>query len=182
MKKCLKGVSYKFLLTRLSRGATCSFVNLFLSDPDFYSHASREAQRFSWNNSFFFIWFLLTRLSRGATHHHLLLFRMFSFLLTRLSRGATLLTVVSAEANTHFYSHASREAQPTDLYSHQTALSDFYSHASREAQQRPKTPSFKPWLISTHTPLARRNLSVILRLIHLSISTHTPLARRNSNI
>ena len=36
--------------------------------------------------------------------------------------------------------------------------------------------------ISTHTPLARRDLTVVLPVKHCRISTHTPLARRDMKI
>ena len=124
-----------------------------------------------------------------------------AFLLTRPMRGATLIADWLESVRNNFYSHASCEAR------HAAELipffyEDFYSHASCEA--RPAMPRHLSPLdgISTHTPLARRDLETRRKLravtdfyshascearlpiperifTELLISTHTPLARRD---
>ncbi len=127
----------RFLLTRLSRGATAvvfhgadvlvisTHTPLARRDLDhlqhhqrplyFYSHASREARH--------------TTATAGSPRS--------KFLLTRLSRGATLLFISSPPVVCDFYSHASREARRRHNTDGRRAI-HFYSHASREA--RPHLP------------------------------------------
>ena len=58
----------------------------------------------------------------------------------------------------------------------------FYSHASCEARLcRGLSPAFV-YVISTHTPLARRDGGSCKRSILNCISTHTPLARRDFSV
>ena len=134
-------------------------------------------------------------------------------------------TTIAAELGSFdFYSHASCEARPRYKLSI-GAVTNFYSHASCEARLPPEfTPLInrKEFLltrllrgattysitlslsltISTHTPLARRDITLVVnkpiinkflltRLLrgatraepyhisHILISTHTPLARRD---
>ena len=59
-------------------------------------------------------------------------------------------------------------------------LLDFYSHASCEARPADLSGMAAAITISTHTPLARRDLNLPdLDIVMLLISTHTPLARRD---
>ena len=100
----------------------------------------------------------------------------------------------------YFYSHASCEARPLGTIT-PTLAPDFYSHASCEARRRlnqlckndlkflltrllrgatsPSRIQMPSDDISTHTPLARRDLNCVQDLITSFISTHTPLARRD---
>ena len=57
---------------------------------------------------------------------------------------------------TNFYSHASCEARPLAA-GRRTFPGHFYSHASCEARRSFSCCSFKLFVISTHTPLARRD-------------------------
>ena len=65
----------------------------------------------------------------------------------------------------HFYSRASREAR---LFrsAYRIWLHYFYSRASREARLIPTILSFSQNNISTHAPLARRDLNVMWEVEH----------------
>ena len=100
-----------------------------------------------------------------------------------------------------FYSHASCEARLAELNYIQCLTRNFYSHASCEARLLQHDPPhlfcqflltrllrgatsrlvrnciYK--LISTHTPLARRDFFHVRDPKTIAISTHTPLARRD---
>ena len=80
----------QFLLTRLSRGATIAVFNVPKTETFLLTRLSRGATTAPPARAPFNSPFLLTRLSRGATPYHLTgSFDNSSFLLTRLSRGAT---------------------------------------------------------------------------------------------
>ena len=78
------------------------------------------------------------------------------FLLTRLSRGAT-----SGGGSSEF------------------GWADFYSRASREARLEIMKKRSVEGYISTHAPLARRDLNHYFHGSNDDISTHAPLARRD---
>ena len=148
------GGTGKFLLTRLSRGATGLGANP-QTPADFYSHASREAR----------LIFLLSGLRRTDFYSH-------------ASREARLLNLLKDGKKVNFYSHASREARPLRIF-FTIGNDNFYSHASREARRNNKVHTNGEYLISTHTPLARRDCIIVPVGVLPVISTHTPLARRD---
>ena len=77
-----------------------------------------------------------------------------------------------------FYSHAPCEAWLA-FYGHLLICLHFYSHAPCEAWHEPPKGHFYEHLISTHTPLARRDVLHLYVQMRILISTHTPLARRD---
>ena len=127
-----------------------------VSDSNFYSHASCEARLIQTLLICVFVTFLLTRLLRGATLVCNVLSTLAVFLLTRLLRGATNPRFVCPFVAFNFYSHASCEARLSfhlkHLHGHQFLLTRLLRGATLrqwKLQQRN--------LISTHTPLARRD-------------------------
>ena len=130
----LCATQFKFLLTRLSRGATTSPGKLLTEWNDFYSRASREARRSKALNVHARIKFLLTRLSRGATNNH-----PFWIVNSRISTHAPLARRDSTEGGlyyvlSNFYSRASREARH-NIRRKIGSEHNFYSRASREARR-----------------------------------------------
>ena len=101
----------------------------------FYSHASREARRFSMSAGAALI--TISTHTPLARRDIIVLLTSSArlFLLTRLSRGATLL-VLFHFPEVHFYSHASREARRSSQWMNRANVK-----------------------ISTHTPLARRDIN-----------------------
>ena len=123
----------RFLLTRLSRGATDLFSFQLGERGDFYSHASREARLISFPFQKQLNTFLLTRLSRGATTAiGVCIGRFLISTHTPLARRDLPGRYKPIEIR-NFYSHASREARPGSAGFH-LEWDDFYSHASREAR------------------------------------------------
>ena len=101
---------------------------------------------------------LMTRLSRGVTDPTGNIFCFLKFLLTRLSRGVTHGTPSTIFVSIFLLTRLSRGVTGT-----------FSS-------------SFANGRISTHTPLARRDINQILQFQINEISTHTPLARRDCRL
>ena len=130
----MASVSFTFLLTRPSRGAT-----------------ERQICQSEYHG------FLLTRPSRGATRITLELLPMSTFLLTRPSRGATEGDDKAVMGLYHFYSHAPRGARHIRRRIH-TAHEEFLlTRPSRGATYTPPNP-YSSRRISTHTPLAGRDM------------------------
>ena len=167
----------------------------------FYSHAPRGARH---NLALVFLrieMFLLTRPSRGATHRHhpRLLLRM--FLLTRPSRGATDNMTgewLSDRVSTHtplagrdlrngivshfpycFYSHAPRGARPGRPVIADVTRSFLLTRPSRGATEC-RVAIATVYCVSTHTPLAGRDMLFPILVQVLHVSTHTPLAGRDT--
>ena len=100
---------------------------------------------------------------------------------SRASCEARLMCLVVWSGIIDFYSRASCEARPVrdPIYARRF---HFYSRASCEARLHVLRSLSRPPCISTHAPLARRDMwphcsPMILR----EISTHAPLARRDQN-
>ena len=126
---------------------------------DFYSHASCEARPRSCSSAVMVRQFLLTRLLRGATP---LLFISchgppISTHTPLARRDLDSLSKKSVWYN--FYSHASCEARQSPSWSDIVA-NNFYSHASCEARPALPTDTTTALNISTHTPLARRDITI----------------------
>ena len=155
--RCPRIYIQRFLLTRLSRGATITNIIIPMITKFLLTRLSRGATTLIHVHPYIGQ-FLLTRLSRGATIAVFNVPKTETFLLTRLSRGATKLEIEinkNASISTHaplarrdfpfsqktlrvgnFYSRASREArQQLRLQGHLSIL-HFYSRASREARRR----------------------------------------------
>ena len=146
-----------FLLTRPSRGATRYCQIFALKVGDFYSHAPRGAQ---------------------PKPKSVISISM-SFLLTRPSRGATLCRSDNSLNLSHFYSHAPRGAQLNPSCKACISVLFLLTRPSRGATSS-IISSCKTKSISTHTPLAGRNLPIVYDdTLSYYISTHTPLAGRN---
>ena len=100
------------------------------------------------------------------------------FLLTRLLRGATPLRLPRFQILHHFYSHASCEARLGSFAADRRHLQFLLTRLLRGAtiiyNIFPLTLH-----ISTHTPLARRDIIFQHKKKLSGISTHTPLARRD---
>ena len=79
----------------------------------------------------------------------------------------------------NYISYASHEAQRLDKKSVSTVTSFLLTRLSRGATLLSSVFSIFPIVISTHTPLARRNDVILGTFPDTTISTHTPLARRN---
>ena len=127
----------RFLLTRLLRGATERRAVVF---------AMRE--------------FLLTRLLRGATLPRTAQSTMSGkFLLTRLLRGATFLYWRFAYRIRYFYSRASCEARPASKIAFVLSESFLLARLLRGATT-PLCEYKLSGIISTHAPLARRDLII----------------------
>ena len=169
---------YRFLLTRPSRGATqCTPVGS-LDEVNFYSHAPRGARQ---------------RLPQKWSG-------LLIFLLTRPSRGATS-SIVSIRSPINFYSHAPRGARHLrkafgvvdDPISTHTPLAgrdvvfdnliadvgDFYSHAPRGARQNIRTVSTGSLSFLLTRPSRGATGVVVDAYSIFIISTHTPLAGRD---
>ncbi len=81
----------------------------------------------------------------------------------------------------NFYSHASCEARP--YHNIRAFLWSWISTHTPLARRDLKVLGFRRQnIISTHTPLARRDLITSMKSTKSRISTHTPLARRDQSI
>ena len=128
-------VDTSFLLTRPSRGATCNPFAGGNCAYYFYSHAPRGAQR---------IYPCINRLLLLISTHTPLAGRNVVFFYR------TLLYV-------YFYSHAPRGAQPSYFAWHSRLTLFLLTRPSRGATL-PTQYSYALFPISTHTPLAGRNI------------------------
>ena len=127
---------FRFLLTRLLRGATPAAVLMSIMSLNFYSHASCEARPKSYKTNQPVRIFLLTRLLRGATP------RLVKYLLY-------------IYISTH--TPLARRDWFGDMW--EVPNPDFYSHASCEARRSAGVNTVCNGFISTHTPLARRDMT-----------------------
>ena len=169
--------SFRFLLTRPSRGATYRLLNWVARRLFLLTRPSRGATdnlAFQPDN----IVFLLTRPSRGATPDRINTRWITKFLLTRPSRGAT--TVPEGyHDGSGISTHTPLAGRDGKRISVDVNDVNFYSHAPRGARQlvesfgrdgtkflltRPSRGATKPSfndliiiIISTHTPLAGRD-------------------------
>ena len=84
------------------------------------------------------------------------------FLLTRLSRGATYCFILPLPLTSDFYSRASREARLAESSLSFCQRYNFYSRASREARREGVLHLLLNFTISTHAPLARRDLITLI--------------------
>ena len=132
----------------------------------------------SWNLS----QFLLTRLLRGATFTCLLMLEVYYISTHTPLARRDCVDVKLEKYDLNFYSHASCEARRVNTGNYITDCANFYSHASCEARPVGYTLKNTSSGISTHTPLARRDLLLMMRFSVIRISTHTPLARRDRYI
>ena len=146
----------EFLLTRPLRGATTK-KRITKSQTWISTHtplAGRDVH--SWDYSWGCSRFLLTRPLRGATCITAYPRTGIIFLLTRPLRGATIYNTIFAISNTDFYSHAPCGARPHSssetLYSSSFLLTRPLRGATEECKKH-----MKPYMISTHTPLAGRD-------------------------
>ena len=116
---------------------------------------------------------------RGATARNLLNWGSLQFLLTRLLRGATAGTPCEFCASAYFYSHASCEARPTSS-SPKIKYTVFLLTRLLRGATVYIAKAIGAAMISTHTPLARRDYAWRKKDETIKISTHTPLARRDT--
>ena len=190
-----------FLLTRPMRGATAQDQvksNMFCISTH-TPHAGRDAH--GMRNALAVVRFLLTRPMRGATLPSLNEYTRACHFYSHASYEARPGRYAVSPDALDFYSHASYEARP-DGEDEAAIVDDFYSHASYEARLLlyscfPSSLKFlltrllrgateptktKPFfqMISTHTPLTRRDLVHVPPPKNKFISTHTPLTRRDA--
>ena len=126
-----------------------------LTFPDFYSHASCEARlplcyKKIYSDHFYSLASCEARPGKGGAVSH----------------------------RFHFYSHASCEARLLLLGNAGTAEAFLLTRLLRGATCFFRS-RFQNNCISTHTPLARRDLPESFKCLFQQISTHTPLARRD---
>ena len=103
--------------------------------------------------------FLLTRPSRGATLDTLREFGAWLISTHTPLAGRDIQTHTGAVQVVNFYSHAPRGARHFFGYCTENA-GDFYSHAPRGARPNVVLTAHAAMRISTHTPLAGRDLPV----------------------
>ncbi len=162
------------------RGATVFFRSLFIKAEFLLTRLLRGATNRSFEDRLKRTGFLLTRLLRGATRPPKKCPRLW-FISTHapLARRDKFIKSVTKPPK-NFYSRASCEARPgfipvcnslLDFYSRAScearpgfipvcnSLLDFYSRASCEARPPLFTRSYPAAAISTHAPLARRDLT-----------------------
>ena len=123
------------------------------------------------------IQFLLTRLSRGVTDWTRRGEAFLKFLLTRLSRGVTRRSYQNAAEKKFLLTRLSRGVTTSNKFAKWfRTISTHTPLARRDLQNWNPCPQKT---ISTHTPLARRDRKHRGYSIVQDISTHTPLARRD---
>ena len=148
---------------------------------NFYSRASCEARPKTRQGNYEKVLYFYSRASCEARLMCLVVWSGIIDFYSRASCEARLMCLVVWSGIIDFYSRASCEARPVrdPIYARRF---HFYSRASCEARLHVLRSLSRPPCISTHAPLARRDMwphcsPMILR----EISTHAPLARRDQN-
>ena len=147
---------------------------------DFYSHAPRGARPIVDFVTPKITTFLLTRPSRGATIAKVRMQKKGEDFYSHAPRGARLQFLYHLLRSTHFYSHAPRGARRLFVYAFIASLKFLLTRPSRGATVLKREP-FISVSISTHTPLAGRDLCGHVYRSRSPISTHTPLAGRDAS-
>ena len=167
----------QFLLTRLSRGVTYNHQHIILTGKFLLTRLSRGVTCAANIDAIFFR-FLLTRLSRGVTYPHAVrgTYEVISTH-TPLARRDALISWLSPPHEKFLLTRLSRGVTPGNGYPGDTTR--FLLTRLSRGVTRMEGKEFNPDIISTHTPLARRDKEGGFAIIGVEISTHTPLARRD---
>ena len=171
---------FRFLLTRPSRGATSARAKEAPDRKNFYSHAPRGA-RHTASPSLCRLAYFYSHAPRGA---RLVFCHMCSpqkYFYSHAPRGARLELILTVSLSNYFYSHAPRGARHPHPLASRPHAGFLLTRPSRGATLSWPDP-FSYQLISTHTPLAGRDICAVLWDSGPQISTHTPLAGRDATI